>query len=136
MDENTITMDETLMAKLRTDLERRRADIQNQLAGLTGEVQTLSVDENDEGSGLSNHPADTGSDLAEQERLLTVSQDLGENLAAIDSALQRMDDGTYGICQRCGKPINPERLEAFPWVEYDIECQAIVERNRMPMANA
>lgn len=129
-------MDDTLMQKLRADLERRRGDIVNQLDGLSGEFRTLTTDESDEGSGLSNHLADTGSDVAEQERLATVSQDLGESLAQIDSALKRMDDGTYGTCQRCGKPINPERLEAFPWVEFDIECQAIVERNRIPMGNA
>lgn len=129
-------MDSTLMRTLRTDLNRRRSDIVNQLDGLSGEFRTLAEDDDSEGGGLSNHLADSASDVAEQERVATVSDDLSQSLDQIDGALKRMDEGTYGICQRCGKPIDPERLEAFPWVEFDVECQAIVERNRMPMANA
>jgi RNA polymerase-binding transcription factor DksA len=41
-----------------------------------------------------------------------------------------MDQGQYGICQRCGKPINPERLEAFPYVTFCIDCQSLLERER------
>lgn len=128
-------MDDTLMRKLRGDLERRRVDLVSQLDGLSGEFRTLTVDEESEGSGMSNHLADTGSDVAEQERLATVSSDFSDSVAQIDSALKRMDDGTYGTCQRCGKPIDPERLEAFPWVEFDVECQAIFERSRSGLAN-
>lgn len=45
----------------------------------------------------------------------------------IDEALQRIDDGTYGQCVRCGKPINEERLKAMPTAKYDTECQAAIE---------
>lgn len=124
------------MRKLRGDLERRRVDLVNQLDVNSEEFRTLTADEESEGSGLSNHLADTGSDVAEQERLATVSDDLSQSVAQVDAALKRMDDGTYGYCLRCGKPINPERLEAFPWVEYDVECQAIVERETAPLGNA
>jgi RNA polymerase-binding protein DksA len=43
-------------------------------------------------------------------------------LLAIDGALQRIEDGTYGICTNCGKPIGQERLEALPWAELCIDC--------------
>jgi RNA polymerase-binding protein DksA len=49
-------------------------------------------------------------------------------LAAIDAALRRIEDGTYGTCQRCGNPIAPERLEALPYAELCIDCKRRVER--------
>ena len=45
----------------------------------------------------------------------------------IDEALQRIDDGTYGQCARCGKPIDEKRLEAMPTARYDAKCQAAIE---------
>ena len=42
-------------------------------------------------------------------------------LAAIDAALERMEEGTYGICEKCGKPIGEERLEALPWATLCID---------------
>ncbi len=45
----------------------------------------------------------------------------------IDDALRRIDEGTYGQCTRCGKPIDEERLKAMPTARYDAECQAAIE---------
>lgn len=45
----------------------------------------------------------------------------------IDEALRRIEDGTYGQCERCGKPIDEERLKAMPSARYDAECQALIE---------
>ena len=49
-------------------------------------------------------------------------------LRDIDDALRRLDDGTYGICEECGKPIDEARLEAVPWARYCVVDQARVER--------
>lgn len=46
-----------------------------------------------------------------------------EKLKRIESALKRIEQGTYGKCQRCGKEIPPERLELIPYVETCISCQ-------------
>jgi len=46
----------------------------------------------------------------------------------IDDALQRIEDGTYGQCVRCGKPLDEERLKAMPTAKYDVECQAAIEK--------
>jgi DnaK suppressor protein len=55
-----------------------------------------------------------------------IDYSLGENseqlLGEIDAALRRIDDGTYGTCTNCGKPIGEERLEARPWASLDIDC--------------
>lgn len=46
-----------------------------------------------------------------------------DRIYEIDQALKAIDTGTYGICERCGRPINPERLEAKPWALLCIQCQ-------------
>ncbi|HEV2529800.1 MAG TPA: TraR/DksA C4-type zinc finger protein [Thermomicrobiales bacterium] len=131
-----MTIDDATMTRLRGILEERKADLTGQIEGLAGDVQALGVDDGEEGGGLSNHPGDSGTDVEESERLSTIGIDLQENLNQVNDALARMDDGTYGTCRRCGKPINPERLEAFPWVQYDIECQALIEQGLAPADNA
>lgn len=51
-----------------------------------------------------------------------------KQIEEIDEALQRIEDGTYGTCTRCGKEINPARLEAIPWAGLCVECQQKQER--------
>ena len=48
----------------------------------------------------------------------------------IDDALQRIEDGTYGQCVRCGKPLAEERLKAMPTARYDAACQALIDESR------
>jgi DnaK suppressor protein len=66
----------------------------------------------------------------EQERELAMRERASLHLAAVDAALARLDDGSYGICVRCGRPIATERMEALPWAAHCIECQTIVDRGR------
>jgi DnaK suppressor protein len=60
--------------------------------------------------------------------------DLGERelhlIEEIDRALRRIDEGTYGQCVRCGKPIDEQRLEAMPTATVDTECQASIDAAR------
>lgn len=51
-------------------------------------------------------------------------------IADIDQALLRIDEGTYGTCARCGKPIDERRLDAMPTARYDAACQAEIEANQ------
>lgn len=53
-----------------------------------------------------------------------------ERLDQVHAALQRIDEGTYGICTRCGGEINPERLNALPYAEHCVRCQ---RRDEAPM---
>jgi len=95
---------------------------------MEGELRDLSVDQEAERGGVGNHFADDGSSLGEQERISTVGGDFREQIQMIDAAIERMAEGTYGICQRCGKPIQDERLETLPFVAFCITCQAHLER--------
>ena len=54
---------------------------------------------------------------------LKLKQTDAKILKAIEEALRRMDQGTYGICRDCGEPVAPERLNAIPWTRVCIECK-------------
>ena len=64
----------------------------------------------------------------EQQRDLALRERNQHQLEAVESALARLADGSYGTCIRCGNPIAPERLEALPWAAYCIDCQRIVAK--------
>ena len=70
-------------------------------------------------------------DLSVQDLNKEIALRLGERssqvVADIDQALLRIKEGNYGICARCGKPIDERRLEAVPTARYDAACQAILE---------
>ena len=114
--------------ELRRALQERRDTIQAELDRMGDELRWIGMDQEDEKGSLSNHFADDGSNVMEAERITTVTDDIRDILAQVNSALERMDDGKYGLCQRCGKPINEERLEAFPYVAHCIDCQTLLER--------
>ncbi len=50
-------------------------------------------------------------------------------LRQVRAALERLEDGSYGICQRCDQPIPARRLEALPWAAYCVKCQEIIDRD-------
>lgn len=67
--------------------------------------------------------ADRSHSTAERSRLISVVTALRENLRDTERALAKMDAGTYGDCERCGRTISPERLEALPWALLCIDCK-------------
>jgi DnaK suppressor protein len=70
-------------------------------------------------------------DLSVQDLNKEIALRLGERsskvVADIDQALLRIKEGSYGICARCGQPIDERRLEAVPTARYDAQCQALIE---------
>ncbi len=121
-------MNATKIKKLRGQLEQRRTEIQGELERMDADLRSIGIDQEDERGGLGNHLAEDGTNVMEAERITTISGDLREVVSQVDAAIERMEAGTYGTCQQCGKPINEERLEAFPYVPYCIDCQSALER--------
>jgi DnaK suppressor protein len=66
----------------------------------------------------------------EQQRDLALRERAVSQLALVDAALRRLDEGTFGTCRRCGNQIAPERLEALPWAAFCIDCQRLESRGR------
>jgi len=129
-------MNKRQQESLRKRLEERQAEIEGDMSYMAAEMRSIGVDQDEENGSLGNHIADDGSNVAEAERIVTVSEDLHQILAQVNAALERMTEGTYGTCLRCGKPIGEERLEAFPYVAYCIDCQSIIEREQALHAGA
>lgn len=108
-----------------TDLDALRATLVTERARLRDEVGEAiqAPDQMTYGS-----QAAAASQVFEQQRDLALRERSSQHLEAVDAALARLDDGSYGTCARCGRPIAPERLEALPWAAHCIECQTIVDR--------
>jgi DnaK suppressor protein len=75
-----------------------------------------------------NHMGDIATVTFDREMDYTLEDSELAKLAAIDAALDRIDQGTYGICRNCRKPIASERLEALPYAELCIDCKRRSER--------
>lgn len=76
----------------------------------------------------SDDDAETGSATFERERTMSLARNARRMLAEIDQALARMDNGGYGLCTSCGKPISHERLEALPQAQQCLDCRREAER--------
>ena len=84
-------------------------------------------DETGEDAVYDNHLADTATETYDRELDYTLGENAEHVLAEIDGALERIEQGTYGTCTRCGNDIAPERLEARPWATLCIDCQRQLE---------
>jgi RNA polymerase-binding protein DksA len=118
------------------DTEHFRARLEDERRRVTEAIENLQrenpgslTDETGElNPGFDQHPGDVATELFDRELEYTLHDGEQALLARIDRALGRIDDGTYAKCERCGKDIPEERLEARPWAELDIDCQREVER--------
>ena len=102
----------------------KRAEICGDLTSIEKEALRL---ENDAHSAMPIHMADVGSETYEQDFMLGLAETERQQLREIDEALQRIADGTYGVCQMTGKQIPKARLRAKPWAKYTIEAARKVE---------
>jgi RNA polymerase-binding transcription factor DksA len=79
-------------------------------------------------SSYDQHQADMGTETFEREKDLSILEQVEAELADVEHALRRLDDGTYGTCEVCGSAIPDERLEALPAARLCLEHQAQAER--------
>jgi DnaK suppressor protein len=75
----------------------------------------------------SNNIAEAATATLDREIDYTLEENSEHVLAEIEGALRRIEEGTYGVCVNCGKPIAEERLTAIPWATYCIDCKRLVE---------
>jgi len=81
-------------------------------------------------SSADQHPAALATETLERELDQSVVQAAVAELAECEAALSRLDDGRYGLCEECRKPIADERLEAMPFARYCIDDQAKLAKQR------
>ncbi|HEX40665.1 MAG TPA: TraR/DksA family transcriptional regulator [Phycisphaerales bacterium] len=82
-------------------------------------------------STLPMHMADLGSDNFEVENTIGLVESERRILVEIDEALQRIENGTFGICEGLGEPIGKRRLEAIPWARYCVKCASLHEAGQL-----
>ena len=81
-------------------------------------------------SSMPIHMADLGSDNFEQEFTLSLMETEEDTLLAIDGALERIEEGSYGKCEECGVSISKTRLTAIPYTALCIKCAEALEKQR------
>lgn len=117
----------------RTRLTAERDRLQGEIDALQEGISSEAFGEDEGPDTVSMHPADDGSEMFEREKNLTVLNTLQISLRDVDAALERVDAGTYGVCNNCGRPVGEKRLEAMPSAQYCIDCQSSLERTgRLP----
>lgn len=111
-------------AQLEADLEAyERRDVE--LQGGPGEPGNRW-----EHGGLGDNQADDATEVFEREKDLGLEQTLREHLRQVAHALAKTENGTYGTCESCGKPIARARLDALPEATLCIDCKAKTEQGR------
>ena len=121
-------MDSKTLAEFREILEKERMRLLKDVQ--RNDKAIRHADGESEGGGgraHSNHLADQGSDEAEYETTLLLSASQKGFLREIEEALQRIEDGTYGICEVTGEEINLERLRAIPTARLSVQAQEQME---------
>jgi RNA polymerase-binding protein DksA len=110
--------------RFRTALLEERARVESALKYLNEETDGAERDDgSNELSTADNHLADLASETLDRQLDYSLEENAEGVMADIDRALKRIEDGSFGTCERCGKQIPEERLEARPWARLCIEDQ-------------
>ena len=122
-------LDKEFVEKQRERLEELRAELARMVKGLEEDQQDRAESE---GDMTENDSGDMSQSLFTREMDATVEQTMEKRLESVDRALQKIEEGTYGICDATGEPIPRGRLEAMPEAIYTVEAQQRRERERRP----
>ncbi|MEU3142796.1 MULTISPECIES: TraR/DksA family transcriptional regulator [unclassified Streptomyces] len=112
---------EGAQAELMAEVLRLREEITSSERSLAGLMR-------DSGDGAGDDQADTGTKNITREHELALAANAREMLTQYERALQRLDAGTYGLCENCGNPIGKARMQAFPRATLCVECKQKQER--------
>ncbi len=109
-----------------------KAQLQEQKQRLLGEIEELKAQDpsRDEFRDINNTDDDDAAESEDHSRIQARLQASQSQLQSVIKALDKIDAGTYGKCERCGKDIPAARLEAKPSAIYDVDCEAIIESGR------
>jgi DnaK suppressor protein len=110
----------SLLLEERTRVERALGHLQEENPG--------TIEDEAEDETFDNHLGDAASVTFDRELGYSLESNSGHVLAAIDEALRRIEEGSFGTCVRCGNPIAEERLEAMPYATKCIECKRLEGR--------
>ncbi|MFJ8823286.1 TraR/DksA family transcriptional regulator [Streptomyces sp. NPDC102467] len=114
------------------EVEEARAELQSEALRLGSEIEAseegLAGLMRDSGDGAGDDDADTGTKNITREHEMSLAANAREMLLQTERALERLDAGTYGLCENCGNPIGKARMQAFPRATLCVECKQQQER--------
>ncbi len=122
-------MDQEFIEQQRQSLQETKAELERMVRGLEEDQRFRAEEEED----FTQHDSgDMSQSLFTREMDATVEQTMEKRLEFVERALQKVEEGTYGICDDTGEPIPRGRLEAVPEAIYTVEAQQRRERERRP----
>ena len=108
--------------------EEARAKLEEYRASINTRREKLARHVSHREEPLPQDFADQAVELENDETMVALEDELYEQLKAVDDALARIEEGTYGVCVECGEPIALERLDALPAAPMCIDCASVMER--------
>jgi DnaK suppressor protein len=108
-------------------IEAERQRVLERLGMIEEGIQGMASSQSGNQS-YSNHMADIGSDVIEQEQAFLHASQGTDYVIALEAALKRIEKGTYGVCEECAEKIPPRRLEAFLAARMCVKCQSRAEK--------
>jgi DnaK suppressor protein len=112
--------------RIRAALAARRDELREEYEQHLAEIAELQRDRLTDSAG--DDQADTGSKTFEREQEISLAHSILERTTQVERALERLDEGSYGWCERCGNAIPVERLAAFPSATLCVSCKQLEER--------
>ena len=116
-------MDKKTIQKYKEILEEKEKQITKDLEQIAEKNRHIKDDYQTRFPKIGTHQDENATEIAAYESLLSTEQNLEIDLVAIKKALQRIEEGNFGICAKCGKKINQKRLDAFPEAGLCINCE-------------
>jgi DnaK suppressor protein len=113
------------LAEVRTELDEQSRELRSEISEAQESWDQL---QRDGGDGAGDDQADAGTKTFEREHELSLANNSRDLLAQVERALERLADGTYGVCENCGNPIEKARLKAFPRATLCVTCKQREER--------
>ena len=119
--------DPSALSLIKETLIGQKAELQGQLQT---ETQAISSSESEIAVEIRSdeNPAEAGTATFEREKHLSIANNVQDLLEKSTKALEKIEAGSYGICESCGRPIDPDRLAALPHALMCIECKKAEER--------
>lgn len=112
--------------KIRAALVERRDELQAEYDQTLAEITELQRDRLTDSAG--DDQADTGTKTFEREQEISLANNLLERITQVERAIERLGEGNYGWCEKCGNAIPVERLAAFPSATLCVTCKQLEER--------
>ncbi|WP_203928581.1 TraR/DksA family transcriptional regulator [Virgisporangium ochraceum] len=120
------TRSEADTQEIRSALQERHTELRTEYDQTVADIAELQRDRLTDSAG--DDQADTGTKTFEREQEISLANNILERINQVERALERLDEGSYGWCERCGNAIPVERLAAFPSATLCVSCKQLEER--------